>query len=80
MFTKSGLILGVTAVGLMAVAATAPATSQEVTLTSASCFPIGSPPSKPYEALVAEVNKRGKGVVQINMIGGAPAIGSTASR
>jgi TRAP-type C4-dicarboxylate transport system substrate-binding protein len=55
---------------------TAPAVSAEVTLRGASCFPIGSPPGRPFEALVKEVNKRGKGVVQIKMVGGAPAIGS----
>lgn len=54
----------------------APLAAKEVTLTSASCFPIGSPPSKPYEAVVAEINKRGKGIVQIDLKGGAPAIGS----
>ena len=54
----------------------APAISAEVTLRGASCFPIGSPPGRPFEALVKEVNKRGKGVVQIKMVGGAPAIGS----
>ena len=46
------------------------------TLTAASCFPIGSPPSRPYEALVKEINKRGAGVVKIDLKGGAPAIGS----
>ena len=54
----------------------APALSAEVTLRGASCFPIGSVVSKPFEAYVAAVNKAGKGVVQIKMIGGAPAIGS----
>jgi len=53
-----------------------PAISQEVTINGASCFPIGSPVSKPWEAYVAEVNKRGAGIVQIKLIGGAPAIGS----
>jgi len=53
-----------------------PAAAQEVTINGASCFPIGSPVSKPWEAYVAEVNKRGKGIVQINLVGGAPAIGS----
>ncbi len=56
--------------------AAAPVMSDEVTLTSASCFPIGSPPSAPYERLVAEINEKGKGIVQIDMKGGAPAIGS----
>lgn len=52
------------------------AAAEEVTLNGASCFPIGSPVSKDFEALVNTVNERGKGVVQIKMVGGAPAIGS----
>ncbi len=56
--------------------AAAPAGAAEVTLKGASCFPIGSPPSKPYERFVKKLNEVGKGVVQIKMIGGAPAIGS----
>lgn len=63
-------------VGTVAVGAGAPASAGEATLKAASCFPIGSPPSKPFEAVVAEINKRGKGVVQVKMVGGAPAIGS----
>jgi TRAP-type C4-dicarboxylate transport system substrate-binding protein len=55
---------------------TAPAVSAEVTLKGASCFPIGSPPSRGYESVVKEVNARGKGVLQIKLVGGAPAIGS----
>ncbi len=53
-----------------------PAVSAEVTLRGASCFPIGSPPSRPFEAYVKEINKTAKGVVQIKLLGGAPAIGS----
>ena len=53
-----------------------PAQADEITLKGASCFPIGSPPSKPFEAFVDDLNATGKGVVQIKMIGGAPAIGS----
>jgi len=48
----------------------------ETTLSGASCFPVGHPVTKPWAAYIAEVNKRGKGVVQINLKGGAPAIGS----
>ncbi len=62
-------VLAVT--GLMATTAKA-----EVTLTAASCFPIGSPPSKPFEAVVNAINEKGKGVVQLKLVGGAPAIGS----
>ena len=53
-----------------------PISNAETTLRGASCFPIGSPPSRPYEALVKEVNSVGKGTLQIKMVGGAPAIGS----
>jgi TRAP-type C4-dicarboxylate transport system substrate-binding protein len=53
-----------------------PISTAETTLRGASCFPIGSPPSRPYEALVKEVNSVGKGTLQIKMVGGAPAIGS----
>lgn len=65
-------ILVALATGIVAL----PAAAAEATLNGASCFPIGSPVSKPWEAYVAEVNKRGKGIVQINLVGGAPAIGS----
>ncbi len=54
----------------------APAMSAEVTLKGAGCFPIGHPVSKPWEAFIDAVNEQGKGVVQIKLIGGAPAIGS----
>jgi TRAP-type transport system periplasmic protein len=53
-----------------------PTASAQVTLRGASCFPIGSPPSRPFEAVVKAMNEAGKGVVQIKMVGGAPAIGS----
>jgi len=52
------------------------AQSGEVKLSAASCLPIGSPPSLPFEALVKNINERGKGVIQIDLIGGAPAIGN----
>jgi TRAP-type C4-dicarboxylate transport system substrate-binding protein len=52
------------------------AAQAETTLVGASCFPQGSFFSKRFEAFVAEVNAKGKGVVQIDYKGGAPAIGS----
>ncbi len=52
------------------------AQAKEITLRGASCFPIKSPPGRPFEAFVRKVNKLGKGVVQIKLLGGAPAIGS----
>ncbi|MDP6531248.1 MAG: hypothetical protein QF375_05115 [Arenicellales bacterium] len=50
-----------------------PAYAAEVTLSGACCFPIGSPPGKPFEVLVEAVNARGKGIVPIGLKGGAPA-------
>ena len=52
------------------------ALSKEITIRGASCFPIGSPPGRPFEAVVKAINARGKGVLQIKLLGGAPAIGS----
>ncbi|NQV55377.1 MAG: TRAP transporter substrate-binding protein DctP [Rhodospirillales bacterium] len=65
-------VIAATALGLVA----APVQSAEVTLNGASCFPAGSPVSKPWEKYISAVNQRGKGVVQIKLVGGAPAIGS----
>ncbi len=54
----------------------APSFSAETTIRGASCWPIGSPPSRPFEAMVKDINARGKGVIQVKLVGGAPAIGS----
>ena len=70
------VFLSAAVAAIMAAGAVTPAVSAEVTLSGASCFPIGSPPSKPFEAVVNAVNERGKGVLQIDLKGGAPAIGS----
>jgi TRAP-type C4-dicarboxylate transport system substrate-binding protein len=53
-----------------------PVIAAEVTLNGASCFPVGSPPGKPFEAVIKEINDAGKGQVQVKLVGGAPAIGS----
>ncbi|MBL4757666.1 MAG: TRAP transporter substrate-binding protein DctP [Rhizobiales bacterium] len=70
-----GLAAGVAATIAILGGAT-PSISQEVTLTAASCFPIGSPPGVPFERVVEALNERGAGIVQIDLKGGAPAIGS----
>ena len=54
--------------------AAAPAISAEVTLRGASCFPVKSIVSKPFEKYIDDVNKEGKGVIQIKLLGGAPSI------
>ncbi len=76
MLKLARIFLGAGAAAIVAAGAVTPAMSAEVILSGASCFPIGSPPSKPFEAVVNAINERGKGVVQIDLKGGAPAIGS----
>ena len=56
--------------------ATSPAMAAGKTINGARWFPIGHPVHKPFQALADDINKRGKGVIQIKMVGGAPAIGS----
>lgn len=48
----------------------------ETTLQASSCFPQGSFFSKRFESFIEKVNSAGAGTVQINYVGGAPAIGS----
>lgn len=76
MFKKFANLIYAGTIGMAALGVAAPALSAEVTLTGASCFPIGSPVSKAFEKLVVDINKAGKGIVQIDLKGGAPAIGS----
>ena len=42
----------------------APAGAAEVTLTAASCFPIGSPPGKPFEKAIDMINAKGAGELE----------------
>ena len=76
MFKKFGIVLSAGALGLVATTFGTPALAAEVTLKGASCFPVGSPVSKPWANMINDVNKRGKGDIQIKLVGGAPAIGS----
>lgn len=66
------------ALGAAAIAgfAAGAAQAEQITLRGASCFPIGSPPGLGFEKYVEDVNAAGNGVVQIELLGGAPAIGS----
>ncbi|HCN71468.1 MAG TPA: ABC transporter substrate-binding protein, partial [Pusillimonas sp.] len=50
------------------------ASADEVVLRAVSSFQPGSVIAKPFERFVEHVNKEGKGVVQINLIGGPSAI------
>ena len=60
----------------MLVATTSYASAQEVTLRAVSSFPEGTAFSKNFERFIEKVNKDGKGVVQINYIGGPRAVPS----
>ncbi len=76
MSRKFGTIVCASAIGLAAMGVATPALSDEVTISAASCFPIGHPVGKAFEKVVADINEQGKGVIQIDLKGGAPAIGS----
>ena len=69
-------LVAAVAAAICAMGAWSTVQAAEISLRGASCFPVGSPPSKPFEAYVEAVNARGKGVVKIELVGGAPAIGS----
>lgn len=51
-----------------------PLAAQEVTLRAVNAFQEGSAFAKPFEAFIAKVNAEGKGLVQINYIGGPKAM------
>ena len=65
-------------VAFAAVAATflaaAPAFAQQVTLRAVNAFPEGTYFARNFEAFVARVNEGGKGLVQINYVGGPKSI------
>lgn len=46
------------------------------TLSAANCFPKGTYFARPFEDLIADINKQSKGDLTLNYRGGAPAIGS----
>ena len=58
----------------LALLASVPVAAQEVTLRAVSGFPENTTYVKRFEAWIASVNAQGKGVLQINFIGGPKAI------
>ncbi len=76
MTKRIGLGCAAALVAVAAIGGSAVPASAATTLTAASCFPIGSPPSRSFEALVKEINAKGGDAVKIDLKGGAPAIGS----
>lgn len=51
-----------------------PAKAEEVTLKAASAFALGTDVADPFERFVKRVNEQGKGLVQIDLVGGPDAI------
>ena len=76
MTKRIGVSCAAALVAVAALGGSAVPASAATTLTAASCFPIGSPPSRSFEALVKEINAKGGDTVKIDLKGGAPAIGS----
>ena len=62
------------AAGLALCLAAAPATAQEVTLKAVNAFNEGTYYARNFERFVKKVNDEGKGVVQINYLGGPKSI------
>lgn len=58
----------------MILAISTPAMAEEVTLRGVTAFASGTTFSRPFEAFVERVNETGKGVVQINYVGGPEAV------
>ena len=63
-----------TAAIVTATSLTSPAFAQEVTLRGVSAFNLGTTFSREFESFVGWVNENGKGVVQIQIIGGPEAV------
>lgn len=68
------MIIRLAAGAAFAVALAVPALAQEVVLKGASAFPEGTLYSSKFEAYVKQVNEKGKGIVRINYLGGAPKV------
>jgi TRAP-type C4-dicarboxylate transport system substrate-binding protein len=66
--------LAAVAVAALSSLAAAPAWSQQVTLKAVNAFQEGTYYAKNFEAFVKKVNEEGKGIVQINYLGGPKAI------
>jgi TRAP-type C4-dicarboxylate transport system substrate-binding protein len=58
----------------LAAAFASPTLAQEVVLRGVSGFPEGTAYSSKFEAYVKQVNEKGKGLIRINYLGGAPKV------
>lgn len=62
------------AASALVLAAAFPAIAEETTLRGVTAFATGTTFSRPFEAFVERVNETGKGVVQINYVGGPETV------
>src|SRR5438552_18522371 len=60
--------------GVVAACLADPAMAQEVSLRAVNAFAEGSASARPFEEFIAKLNAEGKGVLQINYIGGPKAM------
>lgn len=65
-----------TTAALSLLAMTLPALADEVTIRAVSGWPAGSTIASRYEAFIEKINEHGEGLVHVEYLGGAPAIGS----
>jgi TRAP-type C4-dicarboxylate transport system substrate-binding protein len=72
--TLAGLLTTLAGVGLASVLSPALAQAQEITLRAVNAFQEGTYFARNFEDFVKKVNAEGKGLVQINYIGGPKAI------
>ncbi|MGV3635597.1 MAG: TRAP transporter substrate-binding protein DctP [Pseudorhodoplanes sp.] len=61
-------------ISALAMTGLVPAQAQEVTLRGVTAFAEGTQFSRPFERFIEKVNKDGKGIIQINFIGGPRAM------
>jgi TRAP-type C4-dicarboxylate transport system substrate-binding protein len=68
------MIIRIAAAATLATALATSALAQEVVLKGVSGFPEGTAYSSKFEAYVKQVNDKGKGLIRINYLGGAPKV------
>jgi TRAP-type transport system periplasmic protein len=68
------MIIRIAAGIVLAASLATPALAQEVVLRGVSAFPDGNAYSMKFEVYVKQVNEKGKGLVRINYLGGAPKV------
>jgi TRAP-type C4-dicarboxylate transport system substrate-binding protein len=66
--------VGIAAAAAAWLALSPSALAQEVVLRGVSAFPDGNAYSQKFEAYIKKVNEKGKGLVRINYLGGAPKV------